>query len=181
MRIFIDPGHGGKDPGAVAGGVFEKDVVLGTALELAQVLEWHEWDVCLSRRTDIFVPLERRAETATDARPGLFLSLHTNAAGSQAVGPEAWVRAGDDAAGRAAAFLRPWAERAVNDPWRGTKVGTFYVLRNVRVCPAVLLEIEFLTGPGEAETLVQRLYQERVAHYLAYGLLAWAAANGNGR
>jgi len=180
MRLFIDPGHGGKDPGAVSRGVREADVVLGIGRELAQVMVLAGWNVGMSRRTDIFLSLAQRAVLANTAAPDLFLSIHANAAGNRkAAGSEAWVRAGDFAARDVAAALAPWAEAAVYDPWRGIKTGTFYVLRHVH-CPAVLLEVEFLTGPGEAERLSVQLEQERIAHYIGFGLLVWSAPRKGG-
>lgn len=84
-RIVIDPGHGGKDPGAVSPrGVKEKDVNLAAALELARVLREHgDFEVKLTRETDEFVPLADRSKLANDMEADLFVSLHCNSAGSK--------------------------------------------------------------------------------------------------
>jgi len=83
--IVIDPGHGGKDPGAVGGrGTREKDVNLAAALELSRVLkERGDFDVLLTRDEDVFVPLSERSDMANDKSADLFVSLHCNAAGSK--------------------------------------------------------------------------------------------------
>jgi N-acetylmuramoyl-L-alanine amidase len=83
--IVIDPGHGGKDPGATGAlGTREKDVNLAAALELARVLkERGDFDVLLTRDTDVFIPLSERSELANEKNADLFVSLHCNAAGNR--------------------------------------------------------------------------------------------------
>lgn len=83
--IVIDPGHGGKDPGAVGRrGSYEKDLNLSAALELARVLrERGDLDVVLTRESDVFVPLSDRSELANAKEADLFVSLHCNAAGDK--------------------------------------------------------------------------------------------------
>jgi len=78
--VVLDPGHGGKDPGAVGrGGLQEKRVNLDIALRLARLLEAQGVKVVLTRRTDVFVPLDERVRIANRYRPDLFLSIHANA------------------------------------------------------------------------------------------------------
>lgn len=79
-RIVIDPGHGGKDPGAMAFGMKEKDIVLGIAKKLAPVLERElACEVILTRSDDTFIPLEERTAIANTKNADLFVSLHINA------------------------------------------------------------------------------------------------------
>jgi N-acetylmuramoyl-L-alanine amidase len=78
--IVIDPGHGGRDPGAVGPtGVLEKNVVLGIALELKKMLEREGFTVHMTRDRDVFVPLIDRTRFANDKRADLFISIHANA------------------------------------------------------------------------------------------------------
>ncbi len=83
--IVIDPGHGGKDPGATGGhGTREKDVNLAAALELSRVLkERGDFDVLLTRDEDVFIPLSERSELANGHDADIFVSLHCNAAGNK--------------------------------------------------------------------------------------------------
>jgi N-acetylmuramoyl-L-alanine amidase len=83
--IVLDPGHGGKDPGAVGPrGTYEKDHNLAAALELARVLrERGDFDVLLTRETDEFIPLSDRSELANAKEADLFISLHCNAASNK--------------------------------------------------------------------------------------------------
>lgn len=80
--IVIDPGHGGKDPGAVGyGGLKEKDVNLAIALKVADFLKKDgRFKVILTRKGDYFVPLHKRAEKALRNRADLLISIHADAA-----------------------------------------------------------------------------------------------------
>jgi N-acetylmuramoyl-L-alanine amidase len=79
-KIVIDPGHGGKDPGAIGvDGIAEKDIVLGVARKLADKLKTLGIDVVLTRRDDRFIPLEERTAIANAEGADLFISLHVNA------------------------------------------------------------------------------------------------------
>jgi N-acetylmuramoyl-L-alanine amidase len=80
--IVVDPGHGGEDLGAVGRrGAREKDIVLNVARHLAQLLdEDPDLKVILTRREDVFVPLQQRAQLANDANADLFISIHANSA-----------------------------------------------------------------------------------------------------
>lgn len=79
VRIVLDPGHGGVDPGASRAGVAEKDIALAFGLELANTLrKTKRYDVLLTRETDRFVTLDDRVAFARAAGADLFLSLHAN-------------------------------------------------------------------------------------------------------
>jgi N-acetylmuramoyl-L-alanine amidase len=79
-RVVIDPGHGGHDPGAMTMGLSEADVVLDVALRLeALLLKQPGVEVVLTRRADVFVPLDERTALANREGADLFLSIHANA------------------------------------------------------------------------------------------------------
>ena len=83
--VVIDPGHGGKDPGATANGLYEKDIVLDVAHKLGDYIENRlNVDVVYTRTDDRFIPLEERGHMANDAGAKLFISLHVNAARAHA-------------------------------------------------------------------------------------------------
>ena len=77
-RIVIDPGHGGKDPGTPTSGSTEARIVLDIALRLEKLLVKEGLEVVLTRRTDVFVPLEERTAIANREGADLFLSIHAN-------------------------------------------------------------------------------------------------------
>lgn len=79
-KIVIDPGHGGKDPGAIGrSGLREKDVCLDIAKRLKPILETSGFEVFLTRDYDTFIPLEKRAIFANQKNVDLFISIHANA------------------------------------------------------------------------------------------------------
>jgi N-acetylmuramoyl-L-alanine amidase len=92
-RIVIDPGHGGHDPGVPGGRhTTESEVVLDVALRLEKLLAREPGvDVVMTRRTDVFVPLEQRTAMANRAGADLFLSIHANSSrNKQASGVETY-------------------------------------------------------------------------------------------
>ena len=91
FTVVIDPGHGGKDPGAVSNGYYEKIIALSTSLKLGRILEENNIDVVYTRNNDVFVNLIERANIANSSGAQLFLSIHCNAHSSQAYGAETFV------------------------------------------------------------------------------------------
>ena len=91
-RIIIDPGHGGKDPGAIGtAGTYEKDLVLDIAKRVKSILDGYHYDVKMTRSGDTFVSLEERTEIASQFVSDLFVSIHANASpGSRASGVEVY-------------------------------------------------------------------------------------------
>ncbi|MDP2657379.1 MAG: N-acetylmuramoyl-L-alanine amidase [Candidatus Deferrimicrobium sp.] len=81
VRVMIDPGHGGKDPGAIGPtGLKEKDVVLAIGRKIREKLSRSgEFDVRMTRDEDVFIPLEERTAMANKVRADIFVSLHINA------------------------------------------------------------------------------------------------------
>ena len=79
--VVIDAGHGGHDPGAIGKKAREKNINLSVALAVGKLIEENCADtrVVYTRKTDIFLPLERRARIANNAKADLFISIHTNA------------------------------------------------------------------------------------------------------
>jgi N-acetylmuramoyl-L-alanine amidase len=83
-RVVIDPGHGGHDPGAQGKSLDEADLTLDVALRLEKLLQQDGFDVVLTRRTDVYVPLEERTAIANRENADLFLSIHANASRNEA-------------------------------------------------------------------------------------------------
>jgi N-acetylmuramoyl-L-alanine amidase len=81
IRVMLDPGHGGKDPGAIGPtGLREKDVVLALGRMVRDRLRRDEsFEVHMTRDADVFIPLEERTAMANQARADIFVSLHINA------------------------------------------------------------------------------------------------------
>jgi N-acetylmuramoyl-L-alanine amidase len=120
LKIVLDPGHGGKDPGAIgAGGVTEKDLVLAIARRLAQRLrKGMGATVMLTREDDRFIALEDRTAIANDEDADLFISLHINASPNpRARGLETYYldNTDDEAAIRLAARENATSRRNISD------------------------------------------------------------------
>lgn len=83
--IVIDPGHGGKDPGAVYNGLKEKDIVLEIGKYLYEYLKSDpDLNIHLTRNKDVFIPLEERTAIANKLKADIFVSIHANAAKNKA-------------------------------------------------------------------------------------------------
>lgn len=93
--VVIDPGHGGKDPGAIGvNKIQEKDVVLSVSLKLGELIKsnFPDVNVVYTRNTDVFIGLADRAKKANKIGADLFISVHANAHGNKkAKGIETWV------------------------------------------------------------------------------------------
>ena len=192
IRLVIDPGHGGEDPGAVdaATGLREADVTLRIAHVLKAILDTHpEFEAALTREADRTVTLQERTDIA-NARDAHLVSIHCNAAGDpQARGAEVWCFAETDPDGGESAghrIARAIQERLValglHD--RGVKViydrgSREYVARRLWVLwktrrPSVLVECAFISNPEEARLLGDDLggFTERLAVAIFEGLSA---------
>ncbi|WP_430973686.1 N-acetylmuramoyl-L-alanine amidase family protein [Sunxiuqinia rutila] len=94
FTVIIDPGHGGRDPGAVTKQIKEKDIVLNIGLKLGNYIQNNLPDVKVvyTRDKDVFVPLHQRAAIANKHKADLFISLHANYCGTPSIaGTETFV------------------------------------------------------------------------------------------
>lgn len=84
FKLYLDPGHGGTDSGAIGNGLQEKDLTLDIALRIRTLLlnNYENVDVNMSRETDVFVSLAERTNAANNWQADYFLSIHINSADS---------------------------------------------------------------------------------------------------
>lgn len=179
--VCIDPGHGGADPGAVAGGVRESDVVLAHALAIGAALEAAGAAVLYTRTEDVARTLASRARAANDAHAARFVSVHANASASEAPrGFQVFHCRGSEAGEALARRIYDAALPAAGaTDWSGVYPDesaacgyrALYVLRATRM-PAVLIELGFLTHAGERERLQDPAYRQLLAASVAAGILA---------
>lgn len=170
--VAIDPGHGGRDPGAVGPtGLLEKDVCLNVCLEARRLLEMRGIDARLTRETDVNVPLQRR--TAPRGASAL-ISIHCNAfTNREAHGTETFWRPGGHAESqRLAQLVQGSLLRALGRRNRGVKNADFQVLRQARV-PAVLAELAFISNLSEEGILRDPVVQLRTAAAIADAIAAF--------
>lgn len=177
-KICIDPGHGGKDPGAVGPkGKKEKDVALAVSLKLKKLLG-PKHKVLLTRSEDIFIELYQRAILSNAFGADLFLSIHCNAASSpMAQGFEVWTSKGQTKAdGYASVIATEWSKAFTSINIRGDwsdgdvdKEASFCVLRRTAM-PAVLVELDFISNPKMEVLLSNDAYQDLMANALSHGV-----------
>jgi N-acetylmuramoyl-L-alanine amidase len=192
--VVLDPGHGGKDDGARANGLVEKNLSLDVALRVEKILKPFNFPVLVTRRDDTFISLEDRASMANKLENAIFVSIHFNHAPDHAstgvetfyasqkvlAEPEwTWigffnkpepqpVDNGETLAGFIQTALVMRTE-AVN---RGIKGRELYVVRHTR-CPAVLVEGGFINNPLEAQMISNDSYRERLARAIAEGIMSY--------
>lgn len=146
MKICIDPGHGGNDPGAVGNGSSEKDINLTASFMLAACLNAAGHEVILTREQDMTHSLDWRTDTANRINADRFVSIHCNGSEkAQAHGFEAYYYPGS-AEGKELATRM--LDKAKSLDWitsRGVKTLGFHVLKYSKM-PAVLVELGFITS-----------------------------------
>ncbi|MET3507019.1 N-acetylmuramoyl-L-alanine amidase family protein [Halalkalibacter oceani] len=170
-KVFLDPGHGGQDPGAVANGLQEKDIVLQIARRTRDILlnEYSGVQVRLSRENDVFIALSERARLANSWGADYFSSVHVNAGGG--TGFESYRFNGTTSQATVANqnVLHNEIIRAVKVVDRGKKAKNFVVLRETNM-PAVLLEFLFIDNSADAALLRKPAFLELCARSHAEGL-----------
>jgi N-acetylmuramoyl-L-alanine amidase len=170
--IIIDPGHGGRDPGAIGNGVQEKDLVLPLSLRLGRILQGMGYGVQYTRTTDVEIDLEPRVQFAEQLRGDVFISIHANslASGNPEVGGvETYYSPGSSGGFALANLVHPQIIAATGARDRGVRSARFYVIRRTTM-PSILLETGFVTNPTEAANLNNPAYQERMAQAIARGI-----------
>lgn len=219
LRVAIDPGHGGHDPGAQVGAISEAAVILGFARELTEALNRAGIEVVPTRTDDSFVPLERRMTLARAGAADVFISLHADALPEgQAAGLSiyTWDPSADDRALRQLALrhdrddllagvdlqgtddevagvlmdlarseTQPRSEsfaKFVVSELNGTAISmhprpvrgaAFSVLKSPDI-PSVLIELGFLTDPGDRANLFDPDWRARTAAAISSAVAKWA-------
>jgi len=190
--ICLDPGHGGKDTGKIAGKNLEKNLTLLLAREVGDLLKARGFKVVLTRDRDKFVELSERTDIARRAGADLFVSLHYNSATPDIQGLEVYclapsgVASSNAGGGRAQrnampgnlhdshnvllAFLLQRKILLVTQfEDRGLKRARFEVLRDSRI-PAVLIEGGFMTHPADSRKIYDTGFRKKMAQSIVDGI-----------
>ena len=171
-KVVIDPGHGGKDPGTIGHGLFEKSLTLDLALRLEKLLVAEGFSVELTRREDRFVSLEDRAAVAKDA-DSVFVSLHFNAHPDRSIaGIETFYWPGSDAGRELAATVQGRLGGRLVTRNRGPRPQRLKVLE-LTPATGILIECGFLTNRWEAQRCAAPWYRQIVAEEILLGLLRY--------
>lgn len=169
MKVCIDSGHGGKDSGAVGQkGLRECDVVLAIAKMLVELLKEAGETTMLTRAGDIFLELKERCTLANIWKADLFVSVHLNSNGPNAVGVETLYVSEK---GRSFAMpIQKALTAATGERDRGVKLRTdLYVLNGTHM-PAVLVEAGFISNPETEARLKDTNYQLMIANAICLGI-----------
>jgi N-acetylmuramoyl-L-alanine amidase len=174
MKICIDPGHGGTDPGAIGKSPFvlnEKDVTLSISLFLKKELEEKGHTVVFTRDKDVAVSLADRAKIANQNNADIFISIHCNSyANNQAEGIETWIFPGSTVGEKLAEPVQKSLVTAFPiHKNRGVKEANFQVLRDTDM-PAILVECEFISNPTQLKFLADKDNQEKIAQAITSGI-----------
>ncbi|MGN1402398.1 MAG: SH3 domain-containing protein [Bacillus sp. (in: firmicutes)] len=172
--IVIDPGHGGRDPGAVGKYNKEKALTLGTAVLLADKLNGAGAEVVMTRDKDEYISLHDRVRISHKNDADLFISLHYNAGSASRSGVMSFFYNNSDKELAMAIQEQLVSHTKLKDA--GTGLGDFLVLRSNRQ-PAVLLELGFLSNEKEESVIATKLYQQKTAKGIYRGIINYFAMN----
>lgn len=192
VTIVVDPGHGGKDPGAVGlNGTQEKHINLAIGLDLADILRGAGANVVLTRTGD-YLPtganykeltdLQTRVKIAADKQADLFISIHNNSAGNpDAYGTETYYSSKNPSSAGSVQLAQAVQGRVIKElagynrgkyENRGVKDSGFVVVRDTTM-PAILIELGFLTNAAEEQLLTNSEYQQKAAMGIYRGILVY--------
>jgi N-acetylmuramoyl-L-alanine amidase len=195
QTIVLDPGHGGFDKGAISGYGYEKDYALDLARLLRPLLQAKGFRVIMTRESDVFVPLEVRAQIANATHDSVFVSLHFNATDHDPMATgfeiysltprgapstyEDWLTQmsiniqngteADAASVELSSCIYHSLIGHIGEFDRGIKRARFAVLRLTKI-PAVLVESGFLTERGESRLIANPEWRKRLADAICTGI-----------
>ncbi|NUK30995.1 N-acetylmuramoyl-L-alanine amidase [Parageobacillus sp. VR-IP] len=171
VRIVLDAGHGGHDPGAVANGLREKDLTLAIVKHIGRMLaEYEGVELHYTRTDDRFIELCERAEIANKLKADFFISVHINAGGG--TGFESYVYNGGVSAATIAYqnVIHQEIMKAIGGVQdRGKKRADYAVLRETHM-PAILTENLFIDNKNDAAKLKSEQFMLQIAYGHVVGL-----------
>jgi N-acetylmuramoyl-L-alanine amidase len=175
LKLFLDPGHGGTDSGAVGNGLREKDLTLDIALRIRDLLinNYNDVVVRISRTTDITRSLAERTNDANAWGANYYLSIHINAFNGTASGYEDYIHDSLSDTSLTAQYRNILHEEVikVNGLFdRGKEKANFHVLRESNM-PAMLSENGFIDNVSDTEKLKDPNWRQRVAQGHVNGLV----------
>lgn len=174
--VVVDPGHGGRDPGAVGNGLQEKHIVLDISKQVASILQQNGIQAVMTRYDDREVDLRPRVQLAQRVNATLFVSIHANAISlsrPDVNGLETYYFATGD---RLARTIHNSVLRTIRMGDRGVRRARFYVLRNTSM-PSVLVETGFVTGAEDAPRLASTAFRRQMAAAIASGIIQYVRQN----
>lgn len=171
--VVVDAGHGGHDPGAMSGNIHEKDINLAVALRVAGILQQQKGiNVIMTRQDDRFIELEERSGIANRHNADLFVSIHSDSNPDRSrQGFTVYVARGASQEAYKVAGDITQTLSATGADSHGVREAEYKVLINTS-CPAVLVEVGYLTNTQDTARLRDATYQNRLAQAIASGILS---------
>lgn len=182
--IYLDPGHGGLDPGAIYGGINEKDINLEISKKIEEKLSklgaivymtrYGDYDLSVNntinrKRSD----LSRRSNIINKSNCDLFLSIHLNAEETNSYrGAQAFYAEKNEKNIEIAKIFQEEFKKSLNSTRNYKKDNTLYLQKRLKV-PGVLLEVGFLSNPNERYLLKQETYQNKIAETIVSATLTY--------
>lgn len=153
-QVMIDPGHGGRDPGAIGrSGLKEKNVVLDIAKRLKVRFEEYGMKVAMTRETDEFISLEERAAMAGRSNADLFISIHANASRSHS------------AQGFEVYFLKDTSDLVRGDGpvvKKNRQIFNRFAVKQDPILEGILLDLMYIHKQAESRRLAQYLTRDMI-------------------
>lgn len=176
--VVIDPGHGGKDLGGSYGKVYEKHLALDTSLRVDYMLRQRGYSTLLTRKSDIFIPLSKRAEIANRYKNSIFVSIHYNYSYNKgAAGLETFYYSSRSKP--LADYIQSGMLRKYRANNRGVKFARYAVLRK-GVNPSALVECGFVSNYAERKRCMKGWYRQRLAEGIVEGIVNYQNARSRG-
>lgn len=169
--VVLDPGHGGSDPGGTVGNYYEKFYNLDIALKCEAILKSRGVNVEMTRRTDVFVSLDGRAEFANERNAALFVSIHNNIMPSGYKGTMALYYPSSYYGKAYAQLIKDNLVKDLGTRDLGLKGnGNLVVVRKTKM-PAVLAEIACMSDSGDLALLNTESFRQKAAESLANSII----------
>ncbi|MDE0826777.1 MAG: N-acetylmuramoyl-L-alanine amidase [Akkermansiaceae bacterium] len=177
--VVIDPGHGAGDLGGHYGKVYEKHLALDTSMRLEHYLEASGYRTVMTRRSDVFISLPKRASIGNSHSNSIFVSVHYNYTWKRDVsGLETFYN--NSRSKPLAQYVQAEMLKRVRCVNRGVKYARYYVIRNAKN-PAILVECGFVSNRRERNRMKKAGYRDDMARGIAEGIAKYQLARRSGR
>ncbi len=168
--IIIDPGHGGKDPGAIGNGLNEKDVVLRISKKVTKRLKDHNQKALMTRDKDIFIDLTERSNISNRNNGEVFVSIHCNSFhNSNANGVETYHYPSSIEGNKLATMVQNELKGLFKSN-RGVKSANFSVLRKTKAI-AILVELGFISNKSDVDVMLNK--EDEIVEAIVNGILKY--------
>lgn len=176
-KVFIDPGHGGSDPGSIANGYRESDINLQVAKKIESKLKAKGIEVKMSRTTDIYYTLSERANMSNSYGADAFVSIHQNSfTDPSANGIETYYRPDVSKYKVLSDKIQSNLIKATGARNRGVKTNRYAVLMNTNTI-STLVECGFITNPTESKKISDPSYQDKLATAISDAIESYLKEN----